>query len=130
MPDGAVHPFGRTPRSRKWSPAGRPAPGSGHDVGREAVQFPYRDADVHEARAGRGRAVAPLDEGDLVNYLRRMQTERPVVFWIAMMVGIWLAFRLALIVVAMILGPFSLPSWAPIAVVIGVLVLIARRQQR
>jgi hypothetical protein len=59
-----------------------------------------------------------------------MQIERPVVFWVATMVAIWLGFRLALFVVALILGPFNLPWWAPIAVVLGVLVLVARRQQR
>jgi hypothetical protein len=46
------------------------------------------------------------------------------------MVAIWLGFRIALIVVALVLGPFNLPWWAPIAVVLGVLVLVARRQQR
>lgn len=65
-----------------------------------------------------------------MNYLRRMQTERPVLFWVATMLAIWLGFRLALGVVALLLGPFDLPWWAPIAVLLGVLVLIARRQQR
>ena len=65
-----------------------------------------------------------------MNYLRRMQTERPVLFWVATMVAIWLGFRVALVVVTLLLGPFALPWWAPLAVVLGVLVLIARRQQR
>jgi hypothetical protein len=59
-----------------------------------------------------------------------MQSERPMVFWAVTMVALWLAFQLALFVVALVLGPFDLPWWAPIAVVIGVLVVIARRQQR
>jgi len=44
-------------------------------------------------------------------------------------VAFWLAFRLVLLVAELLLGPFGLPSWAPIAVVLGVLVIIARRQQ-
>jgi uncharacterized membrane protein len=65
-----------------------------------------------------------------MNYLRRLQMERPVVYWIAMALAFWLAFRLVLFVAALILGPFGLPSWAPIVLVVGVLVVIARRQQR
>ena len=64
-----------------------------------------------------------------MNYLRRMQIERPVLFWVGTFVVVWLAFRLVLLVAALLLGPFGLPSWAPIVVVLGVLVLIARRQQ-
>jgi hypothetical protein len=65
-----------------------------------------------------------------MNYLRQLQMERPVVFWVLMLVAFWVAFRLVLFVAALILGPFGLPSWAPIVVVLGVLVFIARRQQR
>jgi uncharacterized membrane protein YedE/YeeE len=65
-----------------------------------------------------------------MDYLRRLQMERPMLFWAAMALGLWLGFQLVLFVVGLILGPFGLPSWAPIAVVIGVLVFIARRQQR
>jgi hypothetical protein len=65
-----------------------------------------------------------------MNYLRRMQAERPVVFWVAMALGFWVAFELVLYVLALILGPFGLPGWAPIALVLVVLVVIARRQQR
>jgi hypothetical protein len=65
-----------------------------------------------------------------MNYLRRMQTERPLLFWAATALAFWLGFQLVLFIVALILGPFALPAWAPIAVVLGVLVLIARRQQR
>ncbi len=65
-----------------------------------------------------------------MDYLRRMQMERPVLFWVVLLVGFWLAFRLVLFVAGLVLGPFGLPSWAPLVVVIGVLVVIARRQQR
>jgi hypothetical protein len=69
-------------------------------------------------------------EGDLMDYLRRMQMERPLIFWVATAVIFWLGFQLVLFVAALVLGPFGLPSWAPIAAVLAVLVLIARRQQR
>jgi uncharacterized membrane protein YhdT len=65
-----------------------------------------------------------------MNYLRRMQAERPVVFWVAVALGFWVAFELVLYVLALLLGPFGLPGWVPIAVVLAVLVVIARRQQR
>jgi hypothetical protein len=65
-----------------------------------------------------------------MNYLRRLQMERPVLYWVAMALAFWLAFRLVLFVAALILGPFGLPAWAPIVLVVGVLVVIARRQQR
>ena len=65
-----------------------------------------------------------------MDYLRRMQVERPVLYWVALLVAFWLVFRLVLFVAALILGPFGLPSWAPIVVVLGVLVVAARRQQR
>jgi hypothetical protein len=45
------------------------------------------------------------------------------------MVAFWLAFQLVLLVAELLLGPFGLPSWAPLVVVLGVLVIIARRQQ-
>jgi len=64
-----------------------------------------------------------------MNYLRRLQSERPVLFWAVTLVGFWLAFRLVLLVASLLLGPFGLPSWAPLVVVVGVLVVIARRQQ-
>jgi hypothetical protein len=64
-----------------------------------------------------------------MNYLRRLQIERPVLYWVLLLVAFWLAFQLVLFVAELLLGPFGLPSWAPIAVVLGVLVLIARRQQ-
>jgi hypothetical protein len=69
------------------------------------------------------------DPGGPMNYLRRMQTERPILFWVVLLVAFSLAFRLILLVAELILGPFGLPSWAPLVVVLGVLVVIARRQQ-
>jgi hypothetical protein len=65
-----------------------------------------------------------------MDYLRRLQMERPVLFWILLLVGFLLVFRLLLYVAAVFLGPFGLPPWVPIAVVMGVLVLVARHQQR
>jgi hypothetical protein len=65
-----------------------------------------------------------------MDYLRRLQYERPWLFWLGLAVAFWLAFRLVLFVAAIFLGPFGLPAWAPIAVVMGVLILVARRQQR
>jgi uncharacterized membrane protein YedE/YeeE len=65
-----------------------------------------------------------------MNYLRRLQAERPLLFWAAMALVFWLGFQLVLFVVGLLLGPFGLPGWVPLVVVLGVLVLIARRQQR
>jgi hypothetical protein len=65
-----------------------------------------------------------------MNYLRRLQMERPVLFWVLMALALWLGFQLVLFVVGLVLGPFGLPSWAPIVVVLAVLVVVARRQQR
>ena len=64
-----------------------------------------------------------------MDYLRRMQYERPILFWVVLAAGFWLGFQLLLFVAQLILGPFGLPAWAPIALVLVVLVLIARRQQ-
>jgi hypothetical protein len=65
-----------------------------------------------------------------MNYLRRLQYERPLLFWVVLAVGFWLGFQLLLFVAQLILGPFGLPAWAPLALVLLVLVVIARRQQR
>jgi len=65
-----------------------------------------------------------------VDYLRQLQTERPLIFWLLIAVAFWVAFQLLLFVVALVIGPFGLPSWAPLVVVVGGLVLVARRQQR
>ena len=65
-----------------------------------------------------------------MNYLRRLQYQRPVLFWVLTALAFWIAFQVVLTVLGMILGPFGLPGWVPIVVVLGVAVLIARRQQR
>ena len=65
-----------------------------------------------------------------MDYLRRLQMERPLLFWVAMAVTFLVAFQLVLFIVGFLIGPFGLPSWAPIVVVLAALVLIARRQQR
>ena len=65
-----------------------------------------------------------------MNYLRRLQADQPVIFWVLVALGLFLDFQLVLSVVGLLLGPFGLPSWAPIVVVMGGLVLIAPSQQR
>jgi len=65
-----------------------------------------------------------------MDYLPRLQVDKPLRFWVAMAVTFWVAFQLALFIVGLLIGPFGLPSWAPIVVVLGALALIARRQQR
>ena len=65
-----------------------------------------------------------------MNHLRRLQAEQPVLFWVLVALGLFLGFQLVLSVVGLLLGPFGLPSWVPIVIVVGGLVLIARGQQR
>lgn len=65
-----------------------------------------------------------------MDHLRRLQIERPVLFWAIALLALLLAFQLLLFVVGLVLGPLGLPSWLPVVVVLGGLVLIARRQQR
>lgn len=65
-----------------------------------------------------------------MDYMRRLQVERPVLFWVVLLVGFFVAFQLLLFVAALIIGPFGLPSWAPLVIVVGGLVLVAKRQQR
>ena len=65
-----------------------------------------------------------------MDFVRRMQMERPVLFWVVLLVACIVGFQLLLFLVGLILGPFGVPSWVPLAVVLGVLVVIARRQQR
>jgi hypothetical protein len=65
-----------------------------------------------------------------MNYLRQLQSERPVLFFVLLLVAFWLGFQLLLFVAGLLLGPFSLPSWAPLVLVIAGLVFVARRQQR
>jgi hypothetical protein len=65
-----------------------------------------------------------------MNYLRRLQYERPVLFWVLTALAFWVGFQVVLTVIGLVLGPFGLPGWVPIVVVLAVLVVIARRQQR
>jgi hypothetical protein len=65
-----------------------------------------------------------------MNHLRRLQAEAPALFWVLVALGLFLGFQLVLSVVGLLLGPFRLPSWVPIVIVVGGLVLIARGQQR
>ncbi len=65
-----------------------------------------------------------------MNHLRRLQAEQPLIFWVLVALGLFLGFQLLLSVVGLLLGPIGLPSWVPIVVVVGGLVLIARGQQR
>ena len=64
-----------------------------------------------------------------MDYLRRLQYERPVIFWVVLLVGFWLAFQLLIFVASVLLSGFALPQWVPLALVLVVLVLVARRQQ-
>jgi hypothetical protein len=65
-----------------------------------------------------------------MDYLRRLQMERPVLFWVVTLVALVVGFQLLLLVAGLLLGPFGVPSWAPLLLVLGVLVFVARRQQR
>ncbi|WP_409331314.1 hypothetical protein [Trujillonella humicola] len=64
-----------------------------------------------------------------MDYLKRLQDERPVLFWVVLLAGFYFAFQVLLLVASLLLGGFSLPAWAPLALVLGGLVLVARRQQ-
>jgi hypothetical protein len=88
------------------------------------LQFRPRAADASDDPR------SPVDQGGAMDYLRRLQMERPVLFWVVVMVAIVLGFQLLLFVAALVLGPFGVPGWAPLVLVLGVLVFIARRQQR
>jgi hypothetical protein len=65
-----------------------------------------------------------------MDYLRRLQMERPILFYVVLFVGIFVAFQLVLFVAAPLLALVGVPSWAALVVVLAVLVVIARRQQR
>ena len=65
-----------------------------------------------------------------MDYLRRLQMERPVLFWVVTLVAVVVGFQLLLLVAGLLLGPFGVPSWAPLVLVLGVLIFVARRQQR
>jgi hypothetical protein len=64
-----------------------------------------------------------------MDFLRRLQAESPVIFILLLFVAIWLGFQLLLFVAELVLGPFGLPGWAPLALVVVALVVVARRQQ-
>jgi hypothetical protein len=64
-----------------------------------------------------------------MDYLRRLQAESPVIFILLLFLAIWLGFQLLLFVAELVLGPFGLPGWAPLALVVVALVVVARRQQ-
>jgi hypothetical protein len=64
-----------------------------------------------------------------MDYLKRLQYERPVLFWVVLLVGFWLAFQVLLFLASVLVSGFAVPQWVPLALVIGVLVLVARRQQ-
>lgn len=63
-----------------------------------------------------------------MEYLQRLRMERPALYWLVLLVGFWLAFQVLIVVARLVLGPFALPGWAPLALVVVVLVLVARRQ--
>lgn len=65
-----------------------------------------------------------------MDYLRRLQMERPVLFWVLTLVAFIVGFQLLLFIAALFLGPFGVPGWVPLVVVVGGLVLVARAQQR
>lgn len=65
-----------------------------------------------------------------MDYLRRLQMERPVLFWVVLLVAFIVGFQLLLFVVGLFLGPFGVPGWVPLLVVMGGLVAVARYQQR
>ena len=65
-----------------------------------------------------------------MDYLRRLQAEQPALFWVLIALGLFLGFQLVITAVGLLLGPLGLPSWAPIVVVVGGLVLVAFGQQR
>jgi hypothetical protein len=65
-----------------------------------------------------------------MHFLRSLQTDRPLLYWAVVALAFWLSFQLVLFVAELLLGPFGLPSWVPLVAVVGVLIVIARRQQR
>lgn len=63
-----------------------------------------------------------------MDYLRQLQSERPLLYMLLLLVGFFLAFQLVIFVAQLILGPFGPPGWAPLALVLVIAVVIARRQ--
>ena len=64
-----------------------------------------------------------------MDYMRRLQAESPVLFIVLLFVGIFIGFQLLLFVAQLVLGPFGLPGWAPLLLVLIALIVVARRQQ-
>ncbi len=65
-----------------------------------------------------------------MDHLRRLRDEQPVLYFLLLLIGLYLAFRVVVAVASTLLGPLGLPAWAPLVVVVGALALVARRQQR
>ena len=65
-----------------------------------------------------------------MDYLRRLQMERPVLFLVVLFLGFWLGFQLLLFIASTLLGGFGLPGWVPLVAVLAALVVVARKQQR
>jgi hypothetical protein len=63
-----------------------------------------------------------------MDFMRRLQADNPVLFIVVLFVGIFVAFQLLLFVAELVLGPFGLPGWAPLALVLIGLVVVARKQ--
>ena len=64
-----------------------------------------------------------------MDFMRRLQAENPVLFLVVLFVGIFIGFQLLLFVAQLLLGPFGLPGWVPLAAVLVALVVVAKRQQ-
>ncbi len=64
-----------------------------------------------------------------MDFLRRLQSESPLLFMVLLFVGIVIGFQLLLFVAQLLLGPFGLPGWAPLVFVLVALIVVARRQQ-
>ncbi|MFP5371111.1 MAG: hypothetical protein ACLGI3_10240 [Actinomycetes bacterium] len=104
------------------------APAYGHA---RSTRLPGRSADVLPWTSPAIQAgVHGIPPRRTMNHLRRLQAERPVVFWVLVVLGLLIGFQVVIAVVSLLLGPLGLPSWAPVVVVVGGLVLIARHQQR
>ena len=64
-----------------------------------------------------------------MDFMRRLQAESPILFMVLLFAGIWLGLQLLLFLAELVLGPFGLPGWVPLALVLVALVVVARRQQ-
>lgn len=63
-----------------------------------------------------------------MDFMRRLQADNPILFLVVLFVGIFIVFQLLIYVAELLLGPFGLPGWAPLALVLVGLVVVARRQ--